>query len=59
MTEDEGGGELMSETLEEGTHTLALCFSAGVAGVAGSIEASFIADPDGVLVMALAVGTDL
>ena len=47
------------EALEEGTQTLELCFSAGVAGVAGSIEASFIADPDGVLVVTHAVGTDL
>lgn len=34
-------------------------FRAGVTGVAGSIEASFIADADGVLVVALAMGAYL
>lgn len=59
VSHDDGGGELSGEALEEGAHALALGFGAGVAGVAGSIEASFIADADGVLVMALAVGTYL
>ena len=59
VSHDDGGGELSGEALEEGAHALALGFGAGVAGVAGSIEASFIADADGVLVVALAMGAYL
>lgn len=59
VSHDDGGRELSGEALEEGAHALALGFGAGVAGIAGSIETAFIADADGVLVVAFAVGAYL
>ena len=59
VAHDDGGGELACEALQEGTHTLALGLGAGVTGLARGIEAAFVADADTVLVVVLAVGSDL
>ena len=55
MTKDDGGGELIHEPLQKGTHTLSLRLSAGVAWIAHRIEATLVADADAVFVVALAV----
>ena len=59
MTEDDGRGELVVETGEEGSQGLTLGRGAGVAGMACRIQTAFVADADGVLVVVLAVGSDL
>lgn len=59
MAHDDGAGELSGETLEEGAQALALGFRAGVTGLTGSIETAFVTDADAVVVVILAVGTDL
>jgi len=56
---DDGGGELTCETLQQGTHAVALSLGAGVAGVACGIETALIAYTDAVLVVVLAVGAHL
>ena len=47
------------QSLQQRPHTLALRPRPRVAGIAEGIEAALIADADGVLVVVLAVGTDL
>ena len=56
---DDGRGELLVESCQQGPHGCALCAGAGVAGIAAGIEASFVADADAVLVVVLAVGSHL
>ena len=59
VTHDDGAGELVVEASEKGAHALTLGSGARVAGIAGRIQSTLVADADGVLVVALAVGTHL
>ena len=59
MAHDDGTGELGGEALQEMAQALALGTGTGVTGLAGSVETTLVADADGVLVVVLAVGSDL
>ena len=59
VAHDDGGGVLLRQSLQQGAHAVALRLGACVTGVAGGVETAFVADADGVLVVVLAVGSDL
>lgn len=55
MTEDDGRGELTMQTGEKVAQALALSRGARVAGLAEDAQSSFVADADGMAVVAAAV----
>ena len=56
---DEGFGVTLPEMFEEGEECRTLGVGAGVGGFAVAVEAAFVADAEGVLVVVLAVGADV
>ena len=55
VAHDDDGRELGRQAFQQRSQTLVLGFRAGVAGCPEGIEAAFISDADGVLVVVLAV----
>ena len=59
MTEDDGTGETLLELSEKAEKGLALLWGAGVGGLTVDIEATFVADADGVAIVTPTVGSGL
>ena len=57
MADDEGAGVTPVQLFEQLSHGLLLCLGARVGGLSADIQATLIADADGVAVVVHAVGT--
>ena len=58
MTDDEGLGVAAVQVGEQTTESFLLCLGARVGGLSADVEATLVADADGVAVVVPAVGAD-